>query len=678
MKNKSINTIEFFLILLFILFFINPACAGKTISKKDFSKNIGKIEQKAILECSKLPPSQSQLCVAVIEKRMANYLLFDVKSKNRLNELEKEYRLAASERARWKMRCKMDKAVNCVNFARSNRRVNRYKATLKSANEAVGKSRSRLLEAVKATPNLSKKAEIQSNMLCEISGLGQIKCQSVAEVLALLEPKFGVTLINDLIQAEKFFTKDKYDTLLDCGFGILTAVDSGSDISSIANSWSVFDNKKKTLLLEACAEAGQSSGGSGGGGGPPGGFSGVSGFDPFRGNCALSISFESPVDLIGNMANAMKQFYDSCNGEGTPSVASGGSPWRDWVDPYGPIKPDLTGNVFDIDFDNLGDVTIDGEATGTIGGSGGTLTSYENDDFADGHTQSVNVVKDNDGDIVWIEAEANYPDGTSSTYSYTLDKGTGTETHEYTNRDGSSIKSTYEHNGTETHEVNTGNGEEGYESKMNADGSTTYTDTDENGNVVNEITTDSEGNVTSWKRNGQTIVGGASCSDPELCSTCGTAPILISVMANECAGSMGSSYACQAFFGAQSCCSDPGGAFSDPTVAMPNPEGDFICVGGDGGPSREDRCRAFCSVASSDVDCYNNCLSEPSTVGGVPYSFMEKACLYAISEECFQSGSIVPPITLGSGPVTGNPPIPATSGGLVLEPILDRDGRPIF
>ena len=113
-------------------------------------------------------------------------------------------------------------------------------------------------------------------MLCEITGLGQIRCQSVAEVLALFEPKFGITLINDIIRAEKLFSDDKSDTLLDCGFGILAAVDSGSDISSIAGSWGVLDNRKKTLFLEACAEAGQGRGASSGGGGPAGGFSGIS------------------------------------------------------------------------------------------------------------------------------------------------------------------------------------------------------------------------------------------------------------------------------------------------------------------------------------------------------------------------------------------------------------------
>lgn len=542
-----------------------------------------------------------------------------------------------------------------------------------------------VVDAIESTPMLLNDKALMTRWLCEVSITGRVMCQSLATVLASADLPYTQALISDIALLEARLVIGKIDTLVKCGNGVILLDEFGMLLDDFFAEQDTIvltgagrgplrelDDDLINSVLVACGpsvgrETGQ-------GGEASGGYSGVTGLDNILGDCAIGATSVRSNDIMTAMISYMSSLSEACTGTGSIAPTEGNILWEDLVNVALPIRPygSLTGRHGDIDFDNKGVGSIDypnGEER-PIGEEDGLANTAWFREDADGGSQWIGAVWDDVGNLIWIEAGYKDADGNEQRYSYEFDPASGTETQTYENSSGDKWTSTYNANGSESHEYENTTTGDGYSASQDASGNGSYSDSD-----GNDITTDSDGNVTSWTRNDVVIVSSESCSDPDLCSGCQSAAGIYAQMAMECAGSLGGSQLCQALLGANACCQNSTVSLGDPRVAMPMSDGNFTCMGGQS-PTREDECERNCGiasgtagVASTDIDCVSECRETRGTVAGASASFLLRTCLYAISDACAGSSAISFPF-VGTSPFEGDLPLPSiTANGLLFPPI---------
>lgn len=123
---------------------------------------------------------------------------------------------------------------------------------------------------------------------------------------------------------------------------------------------------------------------------------------------------------------------------------------------------------------------------------------------------------------------------------------------------------------------------------------------------------------------------------------------------------------CQSYSSASSCCQES--TTGDPTVAMPTPDGGFTCFYGDAeGQSQAEACQTQCSMASSDINCYDECLDSAGGPKAMEFDLLQAACPQMYSDDCFSSDIDFSIPT--HDPLDGSPPSPMGLG-IDLDPFL--------
>lgn len=92
---------------------------------------------------------------------------------------------------------------------------------------------------------------------------------------------------------------------------------------------------------------------------------------------------------------------------------------------------------------------------------------------------------------------------------------------------------------------------------------------------------------------------------------------------------------------------------------MLSPEGDFVCRGEPDPDIKADICQVKCGVAGWQEDCNSNCLSSEFVT--LDFDVLDAICPYAISEDCFGTGTVEVPrehgVPIGLGPEPQPPPL---------------------
>lgn len=524
----------------------------------------------------------------------------------------------------------------------------------------------RVNEAIALTPQMLANRELHTEVICEVRDIGRVDCISLASLLAIYDAEMGELILSDISRLYEVFEFDPtYELLFACGPGLWGAADltqfGSPDIAGLPE---LVVAEAANQMMDMCGKFGASMGDGASSLANAGGFSGVTGFDPLGlgSICGMEISggpgsFGRVVDQFVQMSEALRASCETTLGD---TLKEGGT---DSASQQAQNPPTQTCIGPSEDAEAMRKETTEGTnqegeritTTTTVYSDNTTVKKTKN--HATGVTTTVVTFTDVGSSDTTVN-DPNDKGGPSSTCS--CSDAPGVETKVYDGDPDTSIT-----------RDNYGWSEEGnrHDQWVETDRSILYTDRFGNSYFWDKV--NQEG---TWVEGGPGEL--VSCVD-EVCQTCVDYAAFNPRMMDDCLQSGGASYSCEAFSREADCCSNPDAFPSDPRLVIPNPEGDFVCMGGADPDLEAEACETMCSVAERE-DCYSNCVSRGLAV--LDISPLDLVCRYAMSEACFSSQGGIP-VPEHQGPWIGGPePIPqpdvALAGvaveHLVLPPIEPR------
>ena len=460
-----------------------------------------------------------------------------------------------------------------------------------------------LLEAAIALPDL----------LCDIKDTGRVDCVTLGLLIATYDSEIQEVILSDIGRLfDVFDIARESEILMACRpgtWGGAMLADLG--IAEIAELPASLDGDFVQAMGEMCLDIEGGIGSQSDAIGSAGGFSGITGFDPFGMNdfCGMDTtgggSFDSAMEQFSKMLDAQSDYCETSLAE---SMMSGGAddPKPDDPKPEDPKPEDPKPE------DPAPEKELESKTEKVVPNPDGTTNKTTTYIYKDGSKYVTSNTYDQDGNLMHGVQIGKQTDGTRVT-TWTTVNPDGSRDHAQLSRD--------------------------------SDGSTSYV----------RWTTDSSGNRSNWYQ--------GDCLD-EPCNVCNdTAAAALDAM-HECTASGGASYTCQAFGRATDCCSDSNAFPADPRLVMPDPNGDYICTSGADLDLKAGACEMQCSVASNQEDCTSLCMDDRSFTFN--FSLLDTICPYAIHDGCY-SGSLPP----YDGPIDPLP-LPVEHGALLPELLRDR------
>ncbi|MFQ5539494.1 MAG: hypothetical protein ACE5FB_03775 [Candidatus Binatia bacterium] len=507
----------------------------------------------------------------------------------------------------------------------------------------------KVYEAVAET---SRREETQTEFVCKVTDLGKLLCTPVDYLLPFYNAEMRRAILDDINSIYDVYNLDPgKNALVACGDGIWTAVDSqdesnsGSAVSdqsgdsATANSQGAVDESSGTAenfmdstaerALDSCAKLRKLFGDH-----TPAltatDFSGISGIDSYAGISICGAPSSTIGSGVDDFTEKAMKYAEEMAKQCEPTLAP-----MEGEDP--PLEP-----IPDTQVQPSEDATIVDSQTTKEDNGDGTTTTTTTTTWSDGTQTTVSTTRDNStGDPVRQDAQASR-DGATSDSRQTF------------NSDGSSSKSS----------VDTGSdGTKHYKnSTRNRDGTVTP------GQEVLII----PGGVVMIKGSDGKWRQARDCFD-EACSSCKNFIDFYPELVHAChsAGSADVEL-CEDFARTAECCSNPNAIAADPRIVIPNPNGDFVCMGEiDQSYYKQESCDTRCSIASYHEDCNSICMaSDPGFVG---VSVLDIFCMYMESEACFSGPGIERPGRGGEGVRGGVLPIPTLMEDYMAQPLVEGD-----
>lgn len=632
-------------------------------------KALGFVGELAKTECMGLQQDAEAICSDTVNKRISTY--FDYLENNRalLDILQKRNEDLQRRGFLLKEACSTGDKGSCnqLKITESNLAniQKRYQATYSKQQEA-GK---RVYKAIALTPETIAEKKTNTKIICKVGEIGSVACAKIASLIAFYDADTSSTIIRDLNRLyEVFQLQTDEQVAVGCGDGVWGSYQTSSDVD--ASAVSAFVSEHADKIAEACLKVSERVRDRGRSLAKARGFSGITGIDGMGGRsiCGLDIGGGATAEEIVAKANTMRDIAaQECASspqtnlmEGTPST---GATTTTTTTTDGDTVTTTTSSdgttTTTITTDSEGNTTIKQTTTTTTATGGLTTTT----------STTTTTTVDSNGDVTGTSYSANVK---------TVDSTTGTTTivNMQQDQDGnfSGTKKTVDADGTTTIQDLSGDSKvttTGQTSVLNPPGGT-LTDYDlraPDGTRIRivdikhpdgtrlrlygdgfGVSYDKDGNVNGvWK------FPDGDCLD-EACTACKKFFEYYSDLFDECIRSDGRSQVCQSWNSAADCCGNKDAFPADPRIVIPNPSGDFVCLGGEDPDLKQEACEAKCGVAEH-VDCNSLCmLSEPGDLG---FNAFDSLCLYAISEECFSSsGSIVVAPEEGGTIPDGTLPLP--------------------
>lgn len=614
---------------------------------------------RVLTDCEHLTDNEAILCNSVVQLRLADYNAYVGIATNHIDNMEQHKKKLASKKDSLKRKCASGDKQACGELQAYERQVERIEKTQAAMVKRVERSTERVHDAIKKTPKIfAKQRKKRAGWICKLSHNGSLQCAQVIQVIAAADSKMSMAIENDVAILSNILIDDE-DTIVDCGFGQWTSDKIGFETGE--NDRRELSEKMIARIQLACSETFSSKEDDinlGGASAPQ--FSGVSGIDPLDGDCGFSVEmneskwmeeiFEAAIATAESCATADGNPYFSGESAGDIYLWPLDKAERDWRDYSSPGMEEFATGIFD----SLCCLTLSTPLSG-----GGSIDTYRNDiTDINGNVigqQQITVQKDENGKPISGRITNTYNDGTADVHNYNAD---GSSEHYYRDDEGNQT----------------------YNQKYDNNGNGTYNDGE------NTMETDDDGNLTRWVRNGQEICGGSSgvncpqnkdtdsgssatiCPDIEFCNNCETAMQTLPRIIDDCVLSGGNSQQCKSYLTANDCCQRPASPVGvNPHLVIPS-QNDFICIT-DEPDAAKLRCENRCKNAGGGrgPDCLELC-SDSFQNMDTP-NFMERACIYMISEECFSQPNIPTPGIIGTEIQSGRQTPVVMDQYIVLEPL---------
>ena len=568
------------------------------------TRKLNFVNETALHDCSKLPKYQREMCQKIIEKRIAYYNDYIKKHQTYMNKLQSDYKKQVKKISSLQQVKSKDKKLTLA-IQKNKYRASRTKELIQNEFKEQQMLSIRSYEEIAGIANTLRLYQAKTQYICKVRDTGRIDCVSKDSLLATYNNEMDKLILSDIDRVHEVYELDFNKALLfECGpgkWGNLAVPDAGlsnfSDFLADQGAENIMDNCSKygNFLTNDKASSLMGSGG----------FSGITGIDPFglSGICGLDAQSSGSFDAIMDQFTTMMETYrTTCESQVGATLMEGEA--EDL--PMPELEPipltELEGTVTNSETDN-GDGTTTTDTT-TAYSDGTIVNQVKTTDNSTGNTVSQVTTTTRQDDSKVTDQSYHHPDG-SGVYVTSGEGADGTKV---------STVGTIDNNGIRTPTWGI------------------VTSSDDKSYVM-----DSSG---KWRES-------KGCVGDEICGTCLEFSSFMPNIFGDCVTSGGRSHSCQAFGNAAGCCSDGDTFPADPRLVIPNPEGNFVCAGGVDQDLADSTCRAQCSVAYHE-DCYSNCMDLSISNFQIEFSLLDAICIYLKSEACFiKEGSfplVLPPI----------------------------------
>lgn len=583
------------------------------------------ISNKAKRACLELPNDVEQTCINIVDKRTNYYVEYSRKLEKQLDIYDEAISFLSNALSIAKKECDSNITVHadpdpCITHKMINERLNIVQYMKAVLSESQNATTMRVYNAIEDTPQIVFEKGVNTKVICKVKDTGQVNCILLESLLAYFDADMGNIILNDIDRLYEVLELDySKDLLFSCGPGVwggTSLTEFGiSDPSEISN---MLIGEEANKLIEICIGLGRGST-SGEGTSAEGGFSGITGIDTFGfgSMCGMDVmtSFDTIEEINGKLLDTIDAYTENCEMSPQGSIMSGGADAETQTAQNPPHQSTDEGPSEDAE-EVSSETTYETDSEGNVE-SVTTTTTYSDSTTVtvttdlDTGVSTINVdYYDEDGNLIgWADAVYDPNDGGGST-TWTSSDNPGVETKIY------DVSPDYKHTKDDqgnswvegpTHIIHQNALEDVYVyDKLNRDG--------------------------YWIRSKQKW---AYCDIDMACQTCRDYAEFIPDIIGDCISSGGSSYSCQAYGMMAECCSNSNAFPGDPRIVLPDPEGNFMCMGDGDIDLKSENCERKCSIAEHE-DCYSNCMSA-NDLGSFKFDIWDIICRYAISEDCFSN-----------------------------------------
>jgi hypothetical protein len=598
--------------------------------------------QRARNECRDVAHQNRAICEESIQRLALDFNLYRVSERNFAERTQERRELVSGYRAAANRQCSAGDREACDRVRVAQAEMAKIEALMRQPPSRQRDAEERYQRAVAALPAVVNKRSNRVSVICKVLHGGRVACLRLSTILAYYDSELNEALLSDIDRLLDVYGIDpRAEILMACGPGVWGGATLGefaatSPADFLSNLQTDLSTSQETL--DKCGLI-QAATGNGGGQTGAGGFSGMTGFDPWHGSSACGFDITGGVTLesvIEAFAEMSELFRAECGTEPWETVASGGD------DPGGDpgTDPGTDPGADAGDDASLEETTTDnGDGTETVCTQYGCYVRYKDPSSASSTA---------------TEADLNTSctdDGTCTTEVSGLDE----------NNEPMSVKEILHPDGTREIIISNDVSVYGIEAPdgnryiMVCKGSLCRDAAAAPGEDLPDpwkMTWEEYEDWMEWLEQQQNI-GVGDCIDGP-CMSCSDYSEFMWDLKQGCANFGSSSEGCQSYMREAECCSNPDAFPADPRVLMPNPDGNLACYGELDQDFQTEMCNQRCSVASHE-DCNANCLS--TTPAQIEFDMMAAICTMAISESCFYGTSGLAGGG-GAGPIGGGTPLP--------------------